>query len=136
MKMEEGEEVADYLFKYHPYCIFNIFNMNQHSDQVQNPEKTTLIVGAGPSGLAAAKYALQAGIKPIILEQRSDIGGVWNPTDGYTWSTMTTNLSKYTCRFSDFPWPEGSAMFPTSRDFYSYMKKYAEHFNVLPHIRF
>ena len=63
-KMEEEEKVADYLLKDHPYCIFN---MNQDSDQAQNQEKTTLIVGVGPSWLAAAKYALQTEIKPIIL---------------------------------------------------------------------
>ena len=42
-------------------------------------DKTILIVGAGPSGLAAAKYAIQAGMKPIVLERRPDLGGVWHP---------------------------------------------------------
>ena len=91
----------------------------------QKDNKTILVVGAGPSGLAAAKYALQAGMKPIVLERRSDLGGVWHPQYGYTWDNMTTNLSKYSCSFSDFPWEEGSDILPKSKDFFKYLKRYA-----------
>ncbi|KAF1996914.1 flavin-containing monooxygenase [Amniculicola lignicola CBS 123094] len=44
--------------------------------------KTIAIIGAGPSGLAAAKYfrAEKAFDKIVIFEQRSTSGGVWNYT--------------------------------------------------------
>ena len=44
--------------------------------------KKIAIVGAGPSGLAAAKYLLaeEAFDKIDIFEQRSNVGGVWNYT--------------------------------------------------------
>lgn len=39
--------------------------------------KTAIIIGAGPAGLTAAYELIQrTDIKPIILEQTSDIGGI------------------------------------------------------------
>ena len=49
---------------------------------------------------------------------------------------MTTNLSKYSCSFSDFPWEEGSAILPTSKEFFNYLRRYTEHFKVIEHIRY
>ena len=86
--------------------------------------KRVLIVGAGFTGLGTAKYALEEGFQPFILEQKNDIGGVWNPDHGHAWENMTTNLSKYNVSYKDFPWPEETPTFPHSRDFYNYMKRY------------
>ena len=39
--------------------------------------KTAIIVGAGPAGLTAAyELVTRTDIKPIIIEQTSDIGGI------------------------------------------------------------
>jgi cation diffusion facilitator CzcD-associated flavoprotein CzcO len=35
----------------------------------------TLVIGAGPSGLAAAYRLAQAGAKPVIVERSSQFGG-------------------------------------------------------------
>ena len=41
------------------------------------PQKTAIIIGAGPAGLTAAYELLETdGIKPIILEKSEDIGGL------------------------------------------------------------
>ena len=41
------------------------------------PQKTAIIIGAGPAGLTAAYELLETdGIKPIILEKSKDIGGL------------------------------------------------------------
>ena len=68
-------------------------------------EKRVGIIGAGPSGLMAAKYALANGFTPIVFEKNPGVGGVWNSENGAVWESMTTNLSKYTCCFKDHPWP-------------------------------
>lgn len=102
----------------------------------KNIENTVAILGAGPSGLVAAKYALEQGLEPLILEKNSEIGGVWNPSTGFTWNTMSTNLSKYTCSFSDLPWEKESPMFPSSSDMFNYLNKYASNFGVAPYINF
>ena len=38
-------------------------------------KKHILIIGAGPSGLVAAKSALECGLEPIVLEQAKTLGG-------------------------------------------------------------
>lgn len=49
---------------------------------------------------------------------------------------MITNVSKYSCAFSDFPWPEDTPMFPKGSSLCQYMKDYSEHFGVTKYIEF
>lgn len=39
------------------------------------------IIGTGPAGLVAAKYAIEQGLKVTVYEQNDVIGGVWWYTD-------------------------------------------------------
>jgi len=92
--------------------------------------KTIAIIGAGPSGLLTAKECLANGLSPKIFEQASGIGGQWNPETGSMWPSMKTNLSRYTCTFSDFPWPEIPAEFPSQREVFGYLNNYCDHFSL------
>ena len=49
---------------------------------------------------------------------------------------MRTNLSKWTCAYSDFPWPMSADLFPASEDVLSYLDSYASNFQLFPFIRF
>lgn len=42
-------------------------------------QEMVIIIGAGPSGLAAAKYAKQEKLNFLVFEKFGDLGGVWNP---------------------------------------------------------
>ena len=94
------------------------------------------IIGAGPAGLVAAKEAVDAGMIPTVFEKKNSIGGLWSREDGHVWNEMRTNLSKWTCSFSDFPWPIGAELFPKSGDVQEYLKSYCQKFNLKPHLRF
>lgn len=39
------------------------------------------VIGTGPSGLVAAKYAIEKGFNVTVFEQNDVIGGVWWYTD-------------------------------------------------------
>ncbi|KAK0583483.1 hypothetical protein LWI29_037447 [Acer saccharum] len=91
------------------------------------------IIGAGISGLIACKYMLSKGYDPIVFEARSSVGGVWIKT------VETTKLQtpKPLYQFSDFPWPSSvTEDFPTQHQVFDYIQSYAQHFDLLKHIRF
>eukprot|EP00439_Symbiodinium_sp_Y106_P025576 s633_g3.t1 len=95
--------------------------------------KGVAIVGAGPSGLAACKAALEEGLRPSVFEKSADVGGLWRPLEGKVWESLRTNLSKYTCAFSDFPWPKEAETFPKAAEVCRYLEHFAE--SLRPHLR-
>ncbi|KAG6628181.1 hypothetical protein CIPAW_15G183800 [Carya illinoinensis] len=97
-------------------------------------EKRVGIIGAGTSGLLACKYILDRGFNPIVFEAAESVGGLWNHTIE---STKLQN-AKETYQFSDFPWPSSlQEVFPThSTQVLKYLESYAQHFGIIPYIKF
>jgi hypothetical protein len=94
-------------------------------------------VGAGPGGLAAARYLLAHGFEPVLFEQSSRLGGQWNagtPHSGI-WPSMRTNTSRVTTHFSDLPWPPGTNMFPANAEVLAYFERYSDSFGITARIR-
>lgn len=60
-----------------------------------------------------------------MFESAETIGGLWSPASKLCRPSMRTNLSKYTCCFSDFPWPESTPTFPTASQVGDYLSAYA-----------
>ncbi|KAI6679785.1 hypothetical protein NL676_033666 [Syzygium grande] len=90
------------------------------------------IIGAGVSGLAAAKQL--AHHEPIVFEATDSIGGVWKHC-----SYSSTKLQSLRCdyEFSDFPWPDrDNSSFPSHDEIVVYLEGYAKHFDVLKCVRF
>ena len=95
------------------------------------------IIGAGPAGLAAARWLKQHGFTPILIEAHSEIGGQWsglNPLSGI-WPEMRTNTAKITTQFSDIDYPEGVAVFPRNQEVLAYFTRYAQMFGLLENAR-
>ncbi len=99
------------------------------------------IIGAGPSGITAAKNCLQAGLKNIAVFEKSDqIGGNWvySPHNGHSSVYETTHIisSKKLSQYDDFPMPADYPDYPSHTQLYDYFNAYADHFGVRPLIRF
>ncbi|KAF5754880.1 putative flavin-containing monooxygenase [Helianthus annuus] len=95
-------------------------------------KKQIAIVGAGIAGLLACKYCLSKGFNPIVFEFESDIGGVWAKTI----KTTRLQIPKTMYQFSDYPWPASvTDDFPTQQEMIDYIRSYATHFNLIPHIK-
>ena len=86
------------------------------------------IIGAGAAGLVTAKSMLEAGLSPTVFDKNARIGGIWDPASGPCWDTLRTNLTKYTCSFSDKPWDPALPLYPTREHVYAYLTSYAEPF--------
>src|SRR6201994_3392924 len=96
------------------------------------------IVGAGPGGLAAAKYAIEAGFDATVFEAGDDLGGQWHTTAGHSggWPGVDTNTSRAMTAFSDFPAPADHPLHPTAEQVHAYLQAYASAFGVTERIRF
>lgn len=99
------------------------------------------ILGAGLSGLTAAKCLAEEGLEPVVFEQSAEIGGLWNYHEdapdggGPAYRSLRTNTSKQVSAFSDHPFPEETPDFPTRAEVLQYLHRYAEQFNLRRWIR-
>jgi cation diffusion facilitator CzcD-associated flavoprotein CzcO len=112
--------------------------MDMQSTDTKNETDKVCIIGAGSSGLAAAKTFAERGIPFDCLERENDIGGLWNETTGTGVVYDTTYLvssRKYT-GFEDYPMPEEYPTYPSHREALAYLREYAQNFGILDRIQF
>jgi hypothetical protein len=95
--------------------------------------QTVAIIGAGPGGLAAARYLRQAGFAPTLFDRADGVGGQWRvgAPQSRVWPGMRTNSSRVMTAFSDLAHPPGTAVYPTAEQVGAYLERYAAHFDLL-----
>lgn len=98
------------------------------------------VVGAGPSGITAAKNCLQVGITPTVYEKNHQVGGNWifSPRLSHSSVFETTHIisSKRHSNYDDYPMPAHYPDYPSHKQMLDYFQSYARDFGVTPHIRF
>lgn len=98
------------------------------------------IIGAGSSGIAAAKALKQKGLDFEVFEKGSDIGGNWryNNDNGVSaaYRSLHIDTSRNNLQYPDFPIPDHLPDFPSHWQVMEYLDAYAERFGIRPHIRF
>ncbi|HZB75723.1 MAG TPA: FAD-dependent oxidoreductase [Solirubrobacteraceae bacterium] len=96
------------------------------------------IIGAGPSGLAAAKHGLDSGFDVTVFEADRTLGGQWHTSAAHSgvWPGMRTNTSRAMTAFSDLPGPPEHPLHPTAVQIHAYLHAYADAFGLTERIRF
>lgn len=96
------------------------------------------IIGAGSSGIAAAKNFLAAGIPFDCLEREDDVGGNWYFGAPCSRVYASTHLvsSKVLTEYSDFPMPADWPEYPSHRQALQYLRDYARRFGLYERIEF
>ena len=98
------------------------------------------IIGAGTSGVIAAKVLQQHGITYDCFEKGSGIGGIWRfrNDNGLSacYRSLHINTSKRMMVLSDFPFKPRVAEYPSHQDILEYFEAYVDHFGVRPHLTF
>jgi thioredoxin reductase len=109
-----------------------------HTDSpVIMPDRAVAILGAGPAGLASARWLEHCGFEPVLFEASEHLGGQWNPASAMsgTWNGMRTNTSRVLSAFSDLAHPPGTAMYPHRDEMLAYLERYAAQFDITRRIR-
>ena len=96
------------------------------------------VIGAGVHGLSALKALRQLGVAAVAYERTSEVGGNWNPSNPASRvyeSTHTVSTKPFT-QFPDFPMPKTYPDYPSARQAFDYIRRYASHFGLYDHIQF
>lgn len=93
------------------------------------------VIGAGASGLPAAKKLLDAGLEPAVFERSSDLGGNWLYGSSVYRSTHLISSKRMT-EYRDFPMPEEWPPYIRHDQALEYLRRYADRFDLRRHIRF
>jgi dimethylaniline monooxygenase (N-oxide forming) len=98
------------------------------------------VIGAGVSGIAAAKSLREQNLAPQVFEKGSQPGGLWryrndNGLSGI-YDALRLNTSKSLTAFSDFPMPVDYPDYPDHGQFVRYLDAVIEHFGLGPSFRF
>ncbi|KAL6842646.1 hypothetical protein ACP4OV_027490 [Aristida adscensionis] len=88
-----------------------------------------VIVGAGPSGLAAAACLAARGVPATVLEMSDSLASTWRHR---TYDRLTLHLPKRFCELPLLPFPEGYPTYPSKDQFVAYMEAYAAAAGVAP----
>ncbi|EEC04606.1 dimethylaniline monooxygenase, putative [Ixodes scapularis] len=106
------------------------------------PALRVAVIGAGPSGLTAAKTCLESGLDPVVFEQSDDLGGLWyfdekvcREGQPSVMRSTVINSSKELTAFSDFPAPAHFPNYMHHSMLLLYLRMYADHFGVTQRIR-
>ncbi|MBV8295391.1 MAG: NAD(P)/FAD-dependent oxidoreductase, partial [Acidimicrobiia bacterium] len=91
------------------------------------------IVGAGFAGLGAAIRLRQEGIEDfVVFEKSSDVGGTWWDN---SYPGCQCDVPSHLYSFSFALNPDWSNTFSPQPEIWAYLRRTAESFGVLPHIR-
>ena len=92
------------------------------------------IVGAGFSGLCMAIRLKQEGIEDfVVLERADEVGGTWRDN---TYPGCQCDIPSALYSLSFAPNPDWTRFYPRQAEIRDYLRRCAERFGVLPHIRF
>ncbi len=101
---------------------------------------TACIIGAGSSGIAAAKALHERGIPFDCIEKSDRVGGNWvfgNKNEmSAAYRSLHINTSRERMEYSDFPMPKSYPDFPHHSHIAEYFDAYVDHFGFRDKIMF
>jgi cation diffusion facilitator CzcD-associated flavoprotein CzcO len=91
-----------------------------------------IVVGAGPSGLAASACLSMRGVPSLVLERDDCVGSLWRKR---TYDRLSLHLPKYASALPHAPHPADAPNYLPRDDFVRYLDGYAERFGVRTRLR-
>src|ERR1700722_1363302 len=96
-------------------------------------QKNVCVIGAGVSGLVAAKTFGARGHKLPILDRSGDLGGLGKPARSYP--DVQTQSPKDLYRYTDKPMPDSYPEWPKGPQVHAYLSDYAREHGLMQRLR-
>lgn len=91
-------------------------------------DEDTLIIGAGPAGLATAASLRRHGLPHVIVDRAGDVAASWKRH--YDRLHLHTVKRHSSLPFS--PWPRETPLYPSRDDVVGYLERYADEHRIAP----
>jgi putative flavoprotein involved in K+ transport len=82
----------------------------------------TVVIGAGPAGLASAAELRRRGVPVVVLERADAIGASWRGR----YDRLRLNSSRWFSKLPGGPYARGTGVFPSRDEVVGYLEGYAE----------
>ncbi|EHI11132.1 flavin-containing monooxygenase [Mycolicibacterium thermoresistibile] len=79
------------------------------------------VIGAGPSGVAAAVSLRDRGIRPLLIDRAEHVGASWRAR----YDRLRLNTGRLTSHLPNRPYPAGTAVFPTRDQVVAHLDRHA-----------
>ncbi|KAM0899897.1 hypothetical protein ACQ4PT_020995 [Festuca glaucescens] len=101
-------------------------------EEQEHKQEEVIIVGAGPSGLAAAACLSLRGVRSLVLERDDCVGSLWR---NRTYDRVRLHLAKQHCALPHLPHDAAAPTYLPRDDFARYLDGYAARFGVRTRLR-
>jgi thioredoxin reductase len=92
-------------------------------------EVDTLVIGAGPAGLAVAACLKKKGVSSVIVERAATVGSSWRRHYG----RLHLHTDRAHSALPLLSFPAGTPQYPSRGQVIEYLEAYARHFELAPH---
>src|SRR5262245_50252839 len=88
----------------------------------------TVVVGAGPAGLAVAACLTRARVPHVVIERAAIVGASWR---GY-YDRLHLHTAKQYSALPFTPWPKDAPLYPSRAEVVAYLERYAAEHGIGP----
>jgi putative flavoprotein involved in K+ transport len=89
-------------------------------------ERGTVVIGAGPAGLASAVELRRRGVPAMVLDQADAIGASWRGR----YDRLRLNSSRWFSKLPGGAYARGTGIFPSRDEMVAYLESYAERYQL------
>ena len=93
-------------------------------------ETDTLVIGAGPAGLAVAACLAQRGLRALVIDQAPDVASSWR----HHYERVHLHTVKTHSALPGLPFPDDAPRYVSRQGVVDYLTRYADHHGIEPEL--
>ena len=90
----------------------------------------TLVIGAGPAGLAVAACLKKQGVRFLIIDRAAEVGSSWRRH----YDRLHLHTDRDHSALPGLPFSAGTPRYPSRQQVIDYLERYARHFELAPRL--